>query len=377
MNVSYWEKKSFLGLQDLIIVGCGIVGLSAAIHFKRSQPIKKVMIIDGGILPEGASTKNAGFACIGSAGELLSDLVNYDEKIVFALVERRKRGLDLLRATLSDKSISYAHFGGYEIFQNEEEYSRIEEKITFFNQKLHKITNNEATFTIATDQISKLGLAGVKHLIKNNCEGQIDTGKMMYALMEKAHKIGVQFLMGTKIKEIIQNEIVTGVITNDGIKIESNKLLICTNGFAAALLPELNVIPARAQVLVTSPIKKLKLKGSFHYDEGFYYFRNIDNRILLGGGRNLDFEGERTTEFGNTPLIIGRLKQMLDEMILPNQTYEIDHVWSGIMAFGEDKSPIVKQVSDNIFCAVRLGGMGVAIGSLVGKEAIDLMDAND
>jgi glycine/D-amino acid oxidase-like deaminating enzyme len=68
---------------------------------------------------------------------------------------------------------------------------------------------------------------------------------------------------------------------------------------------------------------------------------------------------------------------MLDEMILPNQTYEIDHVWSGIMAFGEDKSPIVKQVSDNIFCAVRLGGMGVAIGSLVGKEAIDLMDAND
>ena len=46
------------------------------------------------------------------------------------------------------------------------------------------------------------------------------------------------------------------------------------------------------------------------------------------------------------------------------------------MAFGENKSPIVKQAAPNIFCAVRLGGMGVAIGSLVGKEAVDLMIEN-
>ncbi len=67
------------------------------------------------------------------------------------------------------------------------------------------------------------------------------------------------------------------------------------------------------------------------------------------------------------------LKNMLDEMIIPNETYTVDHVWSGIMAFGENKNPIVKQVAANIFCAVRLGGMGVAIGSLVGKEAVDLI----
>ena len=31
-------------------------------------------------------------------------------------------------------------------------------------------------------------------------------------------------------------------------------------------------------------MKNLKIKGSFHYEKGYYYFRNIDNRILLGGG---------------------------------------------------------------------------------------------
>jgi hypothetical protein len=375
MNLSYWEKKSFFGVQDLIIVGSGIVGLSAALHFKRVLPKKSVLVIDAGIVPQGASTKNAGFACIGSAGELLSDLLNYDEETVFTLVERRKKGLDLLRATLGDDAIAYEHFGGYEIFENEELYLKVVEKIGYFNKKLHKITNNDATFTLVDEQISNFGLKGVKHLIKNNCEGQIDTGKMMCALMDKAREVGVQIMLGTRIKEVIENELETGVLLEEGIKINAHQLLICTNGFAGQLLPELNVVPARAQVLVTSPIKNLKLKGSFHYDEGFYYFRNIDNRILLGGGRNLDFEGERTTEFGNTPLIIEKLKSMLDEMIIPNQAYEIEHVWSGIMAFGENKNPIVKQVSNNIYCAVRLGGMGVAIGSLVGKEAVELMNS--
>ena len=56
--------------------------------------------------------------------------------------------------------------------------------------------------------------------------------------------------------------------------------------------------PARAQVLITKPIKNLQIKGTFHLDKGYYYFRNIDNRILFGGGRNLDFKTEETSEFG-------------------------------------------------------------------------------
>lgn len=373
MNVSYWEKKTFLNHQDLIIVGCGIVGLSAALNFKRKFPAKNVLIVDGGILPEGASTKNAGFACIGSAGELLSDLKRYDEAAVFSLVERRKKGLDLLRSTLGDNQICYEQFGGYELFSEKEKYEEIAEKINYFNKNLSKITGSDATYTFTDDEIGQFGFKGVKHLIKNNCEGQIDTGKMMKSLMAISRESGVEMLFGAKVNEIIQNQTETGVLLENGQCINASQLLICTNGFARELLPELDVVPARAQVLVTSVIEKLKVKGSFHFDEGYYYFRNIDGRILLGGARNIDFEGETTTKFGNTPIIMERLKQMLDEMIIPEQDYQIDHVWSGIMAFGESKNPIVKQVTPNIYCAVRLGGMGVAIGSLVGKEAVELM----
>jgi glycine/D-amino acid oxidase-like deaminating enzyme len=89
----------------------------------------------------------------------------------------------------------------------------------------------------------------------------------------------------------------------------------------------------------------------------------------LGGGRNLDFEGETTEEQGLNPKIQDELERLLKEMILPGYTPEIEHRWSGIMGVGSEKKPIIKWVGKNILVAVRMGGMGIAIGSLVGEQA--------
>jgi glycine/D-amino acid oxidase-like deaminating enzyme len=135
-----------------------------------------------------------------------------------------------------------------------------------------------------------------------------------------------------------------------------------------------NVQPARAQVIITKPINNLKIKGSFHLQEGYYYFRNIDDRILIGGGRNLDFSNEKTMNFGQTDLIQNKLEEILKTIILPTTSFEIDQRWSGIMGVGDKKKPIVKQISNHVFCGIRLGGMGIAIGSLVGRELAALVD---
>jgi hypothetical protein len=82
----------------------------------------------------------------------------------------------------------------------------------------------------------------------------------------------------------------------------------------------------------------------------------------------MDFKTETTTSLGETPLIQNKLEEILKTVILPKQEVKIAHRWSGIMGVGESKSPIVKALSTNVFCGVRLGGMGVAIGSLVGYE---------
>ena len=102
-------------------------------------------------------------------------------------------------------------------------------------------------------------------------------------------------------------------------------------------------MPARAQVLITKPIPNLTLNSTFHMDKGYYYFRSIDNRILLGGGRNLDFDGESTDQLNTTSVIQSALRNVLEKTIFPHQKIEIDYAWSGIMGIGASKQPIVKK----------------------------------
>ena len=102
-----------------------------------------------------------------------------------------------------------------------------------------------------------------------------------------------------------------------------------------------------------------------------YYFRNIGNRVLFGGGRNLDFEKETSSEFVLNSKIQKHLEKLLQTVILPNSKFEVEQRWCGIMGVGDEKKPIIKSISSNVVCAVRMGGMGVAIGSLVGKLAIE------
>ncbi len=372
MDLSYWEKNSYFSKLDFAIIGSGIVGLNAAICLKKRNKKLSVLILERGILPTGASSKNAGFACFGSPTELLSDLELHSESEVFSLVEKRWKGLLKLRKNLGDRAIDFHNWGGYEVFDKVDQYEKCAEKLDYLNKHTSKIIGKKKVYINADKKIKDFGFKGIQHMILNTAEGQIDTGKAIKALTAKARNLGIEIINGIDIVKIEDHENKVLLHTNKGMQITSKKVIVATNGFAKELLPNYQVQPARAQVLITEPIKDLKLKGTFHYDEGYYYFRNIGDRILFGGGRNLDFKTEETTQFGLTPLIQNRLDDILKKMILPTTNYKIDMRWSGIMGVGPEKKSIVKASSKNVFCAVRMGGMGVAIGTLVGEEVAEL-----
>ena len=375
MSWSFWEKNTFIKEPDVTIIGSGIVGLNAALALKLNEPSLHVVVLEKGVLPNGASTRNAGFACFGSISELLADLKSQSEKDVFDLVEKRWKGLARLRQIIGDQALDYEPFGGYEIFTTNDKLLSDEcfEKLDFFNSELNRITGKKNIYGDASTKIKEFEFSNIDRMLINSGEGQIDTGKMMKALLEKCRNVGIEILNGVDVTKIENENLHCRIDFNKGFSILSKKVLIAVNGFAQKFLPAFDIQPARAQVLITSPIKDLKFKGSFHYDCGYYYFRNVGNRVLFGGGRNLDFAKEKTSEFGLTEIVQSSLDKLLKDVILPGTDYQIENRWSGIMGLGDTKSPIVKKVSGNIYCAVRMGGMGVALGSLTGEEAAALV----
>lgn len=370
MQLSYWELKNWFTNVDFTIVGSGIVGLHAALRLREKQQNSKILLLEKGMLPQGASTKNAGFACFGSISEIIQDLKTHTEEDVIQLIQKRWSGLQLLRKRLGDNTIDFKPYGGYELFLKDDEssFSECSNKLSFINEILKPLFKAD----VFAKEVDRFGFGDInEYLIFNPFEAQIDTGNMMQALLKQAVEQDILILNQQTVTSFLDKENDVEVALGD-FSFTTKKLLFATNGFASELTKD-GVKPARAQVLITEPIPNLDIKGTFHLDKGYYYFRNIGDRILLGGGRNLDFETETTTEFGQTEIVQKKLEDLLKKVILPNQEVQIEHRWSGIMGIGNSKNPIVTQLSENVFCGVRLGGMGVAIGSLIGTELADLV----
>jgi len=372
-NTSPWEQDTFLASADIIIVGSGIVGVSSAIEIKEARPNWRVLVIEKGILPSGASTKNAGFACVGSISEIAHDLKQQPFDAVTSLIRERWQGLQLLRKRVGDGNLDYQNCNGYELFEKKD--------ITDYSALIAKLNGSlraefpKGLYHDYPQKLIEVNTTTFKHCIINPYEGALHPGKMMRTLIRKAREIGIEFLFGCEVKSWELSSKSVQVQSTIG-KLRGAQLLITTNGFAKQLIPELELKPARNQVLITEPIPDLNWIGTFHCDQGYIYFRNVKNRLLLGGARNIDPNEEETTQFNPNEKIKNHLTNFLNTKLFPNRNIQIQQWWSGIMGVGTSKSPIIKRLNNKTTIAVRLGGMGVALGSMVGKQASELVIHN-
>ncbi|TDW96489.1 NAD(P)/FAD-dependent oxidoreductase [Dinghuibacter silviterrae] len=365
---SIWEKESYLGPRDVVIVGGGLVGLWSAWFLKQAHPALTVTLLERGLLPSGASTRNAGFACFGSPSEILADMALSGRDAALALVDMRFRGLEMMRRLLPDAVTGFEACGGYECFTS----ASVLDRLDALNADLREITGVYPVFSPADERLASLGLTGFDHLIANPLEGALHSGQLVRALTARVQDLGVTCLTGVTVQGWDEGPTGVRVRTDRSFSLEAGRLLLCTNGFTKELL-SVDVTPARGQVLVTAPIPGLKLRGTFHFDEGFYYFRHLGDRVLLGGARNRAFAEETTAVLETSPTIQGALEAFLRDHVPQAAGVPINHRWAGIMGMGAEKRPLLKAVSDKVFCAVRLSGVGVAISPLVGSQAADLV----
>jgi gamma-glutamylputrescine oxidase len=371
---SIWEREGFLAEPHLAVVGAGITGLFTALHYKRRFPAHRVLVLERGPHPSGASVKNAGFACFGSPSEILADIDAEGVATAVARVEERWLGLRELRAELGDQRMGFEPTGGHELFgERDALYNRVADRFDELNRTLSPVFGHPV-YEWRNHLKGDMGLR-TGHIAFTRLEGSLDSGAMMRTLLHKVRSDGVDVRFGQPVTSAEGDD--AGVllrIGQDNAAVRAHHVVIATNGYAGELLRDIDVKPARGQVLLTSPVPGLRLKGTFHMEEGYYYFRDYQGRVLLGGGRHLDKAGETTTEDAVTPMIQEALERMLREVILPGQPFTIEHRWSGVMGFRtQGKTPLVERISPRVVVAAGLSGMGVAIGIRVARKAADLV----
>ena len=372
MAFSYWESKQWLSDRNLVVVGGGIVGLSAALRVRELHPNWKITVIERHPFGGGGSTRNAGFACFGSATELREDRITLGDTLALELVQKRWTGLQLLRKQLGDQALGYRESGSVELFlKGFEQHSAVPsaEELEDLNRWIAPVTGTTQTFeNIPSHQFHGMDAAAIEQVISSPLEGCIDTGLMMQALQSEVHKSGIDLVHGchvTGIENGSQPRIRISETAAGGTWFETERLLLTTNAFARELLDDLDVHPATNLVLVTEPLQTLPPQPTVHIDAGYVYARSIENRLLIGGGRHWGIDAPEALE--------ARLLETMQAIWPESKSVNVDHRWTGVLGIGQARLPIVQAVQSGIHVAVRLGGMGVAMGMQCGQQAAALV----
>lgn len=373
MAFSYWESNAWLEDIDMLVVGAGIVGLSAAFHAREKHPDWRIVVVDADPLGGGGSSRNAGFSCFGSPSELQHDRQTLGDEAALKLVHRRWQGLKRLRSTFGDAALGHRRCGSIELFHDSGNEAPLSPRaLDDLNAWIQPVTGVHDTFTpISTHSLQHLRVHGGDAAVLSRFEGLLDTGKMNRAFRAMASSYGIDILTGIRVEAVQPSKIGCNIhmsaLNREATEVQTQRILVATNALGAALIPGLDVEPAVNHVMVTDPIPGFDFPYAVHMDAGYIYARPIENRMLIGGGRHWGLDESSTRS---------KLLALMHELWPATQNVPVPHQWSGLLGVGKTRSPIVHQFAANAIAAVRLGGMGVAIGMEVGRLAAEEFTTN-
>jgi len=358
---SYWELAVSTGRApadlpsavDVLIVGAGFMGRWLALFLQRSRPTLNVLVVERDLIGYGASTRNAGFLTTGQVTEMFQDSHESGFDSVLQLFKRRRAGVHLVRQEFPQLAIDPC---------GSIDFDPVTDEKREFASRIHKAVGA----TVFHERSVNLGGNTVSAFCQPYDAG-VHPMELLHAIADAAR--GVKFAFGVKVRSLSDgNAIVELGDRTHGLKY--GRAFVCTNAFAAELEPGSPVTPGRGQVIVTSPVTTTTSQCLGYLNAGYDYFRFVDGRLLLGGGRNKFLAQETTNELATTDNLLGHLKATAAR-VLGHSNFRVEHHWAGIMGFVGGKhiggSPR-RRIDACTEAIAGFGGMGVALTPMFAQE---------
>lgn len=377
MELAFWEREMGLTNCDVLIVGAGIVGLSAGLALRQLSDQTRITIIDRSPFSDGGSTRNAGFACFGSPRELLDDVAANGLDTMLDTVARRLRGLALLRAELGESNIGYVPSGSLELAHrgpHDQFPATTPDEIGWLNARLAPVTGRPDTFIPApASATSGVAVGGAESVWFSPLEGMLETSHLILTLEQRAAQAGIIIRRGLHVSALRLQPDGTSALdlqpafSSPGttFTLRPPATLLAINGLTGSLIGDAEVERAPNDVIVTEPIDGQLPTCPIHAESGYIYARPLPSRqILIGGGRHWPGLSPADRE--------ERLLAWLARAIPAAAQARPAIRWTGYLGVGPSKHTRIEAIGAHTFGAWRLGGMGVATGMEVGRELAHL-----
>lgn len=350
---------------DVLVVGSGLTGLSAALRLARGG--KTVAVVDHGAIASGASAVNGGmvspdikagirvvFERFGSAlGQEMWQATVRSVEIVSDIARTENIDAKIVRGGLAALGI---HAGSQAKFEKTVAWYRDAVGVDWEVLGPDRVSEVAASdrFTAALFEPEGLG---------------IQPARFVFGIAERVAEAGAILVEDCAVRDVSRDGPAFKAGTDKGT-VRAGEVILATNGYTTAEpVPELSrrVVPIGSYIMVTEPLgeraARIFPRGAMTYTQRRllnYMRRTPDERILIGGRRNLHTGLDLEESAAD-------LRRQLLVYFPDLQDAEITHAWGGKLGVPFDLIPHMGQI-DGMWYALGYAGHGVGLSTLMGHE---------
>ncbi|MEQ1942439.1 FAD-binding oxidoreductase [Mesorhizobium sp. VNQ89] len=347
---------------DVVIVGGGFTGLSAATHLAKSGT--NVVLVEGNRIGDGASGRNGGQLGTGQragAEEIEKELGFTRAKALFDVAEEAKAHL-LEFAETNGIEIDFRP-GHLNVCHKERLLPEYLEHAEAMNTRFNY---PHIAYMDASETHERMGSDHYCGGVRDTGTGHIHPLKLVIGTARVAAESGAKLHENTKATSINTNGGKVVVTTPTGT-ITAKKCLIAVNSYGGDIEPQTasHVMPIGSFIGATVPLgddSPVLPAGESVSDSRFVvrYFRRAKTGELLFGGREIYAPGDPQD-------IHIHIRKQIVEIYPQLKDVEITHAWGGYVGITMPRKPFVKEVMPGVISAGGYSGHGVMLSNFMGK----------
>lgn len=358
---------------DLVIVGGGFAGLSAALH--AVQKGISCIVLEAHHTGFGGSGRNGGLVSGKFRASFQAVMAAHGREAALQLHAFGKKAVDCVERLVGEFNIADARFSRSGYITAAHSPAAMQGLRSAVEWLEMVAGDRSSTLLNAEETAAAMGTRTYLGGVFNAYAGQIHPLNYVRGLARAASGKGAQIFEQTPVR-VVQDSANGVTVTTDRGRVAAKQILIATDAYSnltsATKQLARSIVPFRSSIIATAPLSdniasSILPRGTVAADTKrlLRWYRKFDNRLIFGGRGAFDQD--------DSPKAFGRLYRQMQEIFPQVEGQKIDFRWSGLVAMTLDYLPHIIRKSDRVTVAAGFNGSGVAAATYAGACAADLL----
>lgn len=365
------------GRYDVVVIGAGFTGLSAARHLAKAG--KKVAVLEARQVGHGASCRNGGHLNNGMAHGYGDAMARFGDDGARRLYHAFDDSIDLIEAVIEEEAIAcdFRRSGKLKIASKPGHVAGLKASCALIKEQADK----DVVFLDHSDLAGSIVTADAYAGMLYPKSAMMHMGRYMHGLAVAVERHGGAIFEQTPVTAIKKSGTAWTLNTPLGA-FSAQDVIAATGAYSGQIrktpLQEFasRIIPVGSFVVVTRPLTDAEVSASVpgghtyvtSLNVGNYFRLSPDNRMIFGGRARFSSKSDANSDAKSAEI----LQRDLGRMFPILKGVEIEYCFGGLVDMTQDRLPRAGQLN-GMYYAMGYSGHGAQMSNLMGVVLADMI----